>query len=319
MHYLNTDGRFVFANIIDASHTSNPELEVTDIVLTKDQSIIVADAKHSRLIYYRYNVANTYEVTHEIKLASPPLSLGYSIHINTLMVGSSQDITEYQVGSSSVLNRYATDPSDSHIDEIQFNEELVAFRTSNSHLHLYAREQHKINELRRRTDMDANTGFFLASSPNPYLFTLDFNISSMLYAGPPFLEINELAKNASLDVVAESQEVSCMVKVKLVLLQDVEVIVHKQNLAAKSFKVDPQRGLTLNLDDYFGGANLRYSIPNQGYPVDFDVEVRHFKNYPFTPSFPTTDVATILHLSASKFYFIGVNSLKEGAAYIDIC
>ena len=212
------------------------------------------------------------------------------------MVGTRQDITEYQIKTDIILNKYATDPSDSNIEEIQFTEELVVFRTSNSHLHVYDRNQHKINELRRRIEMDSNTGFFISFSPNNYIFTLDFNVSSMLYAGAPFLEIDDLSKNITLDLVAQSQEVQCFVNVKLILTEDIDVIVHKQEIARKSFKVDPQKGLTLKLDNYFGGANLRYSIPDEGYPADFDVEVKHFKNYPFNPTFATTDASTILHI-----------------------
>ena len=85
-----------------------------------------------------------------MKLEAAPLSLGYNIHENTLMVATALDITEYQIAKSQPLNKYSTDPDDSHIDSIQFTEDLLAFRTSNNYLHLYDRSQHKINELRRR-------------------------------------------------------------------------------------------------------------------------------------------------------------------------
>ena len=61
--YLNNEGHFVFANIIDGNQLPNPELDITDFAVVYDGSlIVVADAAYSRLIYYKYTVYNEVRV-----------------------------------------------------------------------------------------------------------------------------------------------------------------------------------------------------------------------------------------------------------------
>ena len=58
VYYLNNQGVFVFANIIDGRSLTNPELDISDFVITKDGTIVVADTAQPRLIFFTYSLEN---------------------------------------------------------------------------------------------------------------------------------------------------------------------------------------------------------------------------------------------------------------------
>ena len=55
-------------------------------------------------------------------------------------------------------------------------------------------------------------------------------------------------------------------------MEDSSEIVHKKEFSAESYMVDPTLGLSLNLKNYFGGANLEYQA-FEDKSKDFDVKV----------------------------------------------
>jgi hypothetical protein len=42
---------------------------------------------------------------------------------------------------------------------------------------------------------------------------------------------------------------------------------------------------------------------------DFSFDIKHLNQYTFTPTFVKTEVSTILHLTPTSFYYIGINSI----------
>lgn len=45
-------------------------------------------------------------------------------------------------------------------------------------------------------------------------------------------------------------------------------------LGEKSFKVDPLDGLSLKLDNYYGGVNLKYELESSTNNDDFDISFK---------------------------------------------
>ena len=62
-------------------------------------------------------------------------------------------------------------------------------------------------------------------------------------------------------VIAKSETVTCVLDLNIKYIKSGDYILNKIQLEGKSFKVDPLSGLSLQLDNYFGGANLEYNIP----------------------------------------------------------
>ena len=54
---------------------------------------------------------------------------------------------------------------------------------------------------------------------------------------------------------------ACMLDLNLKYVESGDDILNKIQLEGKCFKVDPLSGLSLQLDNYFGGVNLEYNIP----------------------------------------------------------
>lgn len=101
-------------------------------------------------------------------------------------------------------------------------------------------------------------------------------------------------------------------------MEDSSNIVNKMPFEKQVFKVDPVAGLKIKLDDYFGGADLEYTLPEQK-NGDFNFEIKHLNQYTFTPSFPKAEATSILQLTSTSFYYIGVNTIQESFIYVDLC
>ena len=91
VYYLNNDGKFIFANIIDRSVLTNPELSINDFVVTKNNKIVVADAAQSRLIFFSYPLFNEVTVEKVVGLKTAPLALAITKD-NHLIVATRESI-----------------------------------------------------------------------------------------------------------------------------------------------------------------------------------------------------------------------------------
>lgn len=149
------------------------------------------------------------------------------------------------------------------------------------------------------------------------IFTFNSTICESVYVSQPSLQIKGVQQSKTINVVAKSTTSTCTSLLELAFTPSTNAIIHKQTLQDKSFKVDPVAGLDLPLSAYFGGANLEYSVSET--QEDFDIKINHFSNYQIVPSFESTEVNTILHLTKDSFYYIGLNTIKESAIYIDLC
>lgn len=73
--------------------------------------------------------------------------------------------------------------------------------------------------------------------------------------------------------------------------------------------MDPTSGLSLNLKEFYGGANLMYNISEKTNP-DFNVGINQIEAFNIKPTFGTAEKTAILAVDSSNFYFIGINSVK---------
>lgn len=95
--------------------------------------------------------------------------------------------------------------------------------------------------------------------------------------------INESKK---LNISGKSTSINCMVEVEVNLLKTLDNITQKDSFTDRSFSVDPQSGLSINLDHYYGGANLKFALIKTTNP-DFNVFLKHVTNYQYKRSFKT--------------------------------
>ena len=82
--------------------------------------------------------------------------------------------------------------------------------------------------------------------------------------------------------------------------------------------VDPTLGLSLNLKNYFGGANLEYQA-FEDKSKDFDVKVNQIEAFTLKSSFAKPEKSAILSINSNSFYYIGINSIEENMIYADLC
>lgn len=311
---------FVFSNIIDATSLDVTAFEVADFVIASDNTIIVADSLSSRLILFAYSPSNVVTVQGIIPYSGRPLALAFDADAQTLSVATKDVINEHNYKNPAIIvNKYEVDPSDGLIASLQTSKSHVAFTTLNKNLYIYERSQHKINYLLTKLEMIGDTQFVL-SKENSFVFSFAQLVAQSAYVAQPFLQISQLKGDQSIKITAKSTTQECSLQLSLKLSADSNNIVKKIPLEGKSFKVDPVKGLQIPLDSYFGGSDLDYKIPEQANAnKDFTFEIKHMSQYKFTPTFAQTEASTVLQLSSSSFYYIGVNTIKDYYVYIDIC
>ena len=134
------------------------------------------------------------------------------------------------------------------------------------------------------------------------------------------MALSKIKTDQQIKVTATSAAKKCTTTFDIQHADSSTGIVNKQTLEGSNFKVDPTTGLYLNLKDYYGGPNLRYMVANVSNDnTDFDVSVKQVDSYTFKPSFGIPEKYSILSLNQESFYFLGINSVKERKAYVDIC
>lgn len=185
-----------------------------------------------------------------------PLAISYNSDADSLIVATKDIINEHSYQSlGNIINRYEVDGTDSLITEISASKSLLSFTTRNQNLYIYERKEHKINYLLTKIENIAETKFIL-SQENSYVFSFSQLLAQSSYVAQPYLEISKVDADKNVKVTAKSETQTCMLNLNLKSIQNAKDIVDKVSLKDKSFKVDSVSGLQLQLDQYFGGANL---------------------------------------------------------------
>lgn len=102
VYYINSNNEIVFSNIIDGSALENPSFEISDFIISNDNTIIAADVSGNRLVLFDYTIFNEISVKKVKNLNEKPLSLAYDSTKNTLLVATRAGITEYKAGDVAV-------------------------------------------------------------------------------------------------------------------------------------------------------------------------------------------------------------------------
>lgn len=144
------------------------------------------------------------------------------------------------------------------ISSVQVSNSLLAFTTQTNKIYLYERNEHKINYLLAREDMDISVNMFVLSNLKPYIFTFNLKEAKEVSVMQPYLSLTGKPESSKLKITATSQTKSCEINFDLNFIDDSNDIVNKKKIEDESFIVDPTEGLDLNLKDYYGGANLKY-------------------------------------------------------------
>jgi len=138
VYYINSKNQLVFNNIIDSSSIDISRLEISDFVISNDNTIIVADSAQSRLIFFEYTASNDVIVKNVKSVQSRPLALAYSSSRNTLLVATKDFITEHKTSDpDTILIKYQVDQSDSLISKLEVSNSFLAFSTQNKNLYIY--------------------------------------------------------------------------------------------------------------------------------------------------------------------------------------
>jgi hypothetical protein len=208
------------------------------------------------LVIFAYDLSNVVTVSGVVNYQGRPLAISYNSDADSLIVATKDIINEHSYQSlGNIINRYEVDGTDSLITEISASKSLLSFTTRNQNLYIYERKEHKINYLLTKIENIAETKFIL-SQENSYVFSFSQLLAQSSYVAQPYLEISKVDADKNVKVTAKSETQTCMLNLNLKSIQNAKDIVDKVSLKDKSFKVDSVSGLQLQLDQYFGGANL---------------------------------------------------------------
>jgi hypothetical protein len=237
-----------------------------------------------------------------------------------LVVATKDVINEHSYKNpASIVNKYEVDPSDSLIASLQTSKSHLSFTTLNKNFYIYERSEHKINYLLTKIE-DIGDTLYLLSQENSYVFSFAQLLAQSAYVAQPYLEISKVDADKTVKITAKSETETCTLQLNLKSVANSDNIIDKIPLADKTFKVDSVRGLELRLDNYFGGSDLKYNLPKmENANKDFDFDINHLSQYTITPTFPPAEASTILQLTPTSFYYIGINTIQEYFTYIDIC
>ena len=121
-------------------------MTISDFIITTDKTIVVADSKNSRLVFYAFILPNQVGVLTVINYPGRPLVLFYDHNTVSLFVGTKDAINEHLYSNpEKIFNTYEVDPTDSLLTNIQVSNKFVAFTTQNNNYYIYERGQTKIN------------------------------------------------------------------------------------------------------------------------------------------------------------------------------
>lgn len=221
----------------------------------------MADSHSSRLFFFSFSVSNQVELLNVINYPGRPLAVAYSADANTLSVATKDIINEHDFSNpATIVHQYEVDTSDSLIVGLQVSKTLLSFTTLNKNIYIYERNQYKINYLLAKVEDIADTLFVLSHEKN-FIFSFAANTAQSSYVAQPFLQISNLAADKVVQVTAKSTSQVCSLTLNLKSIPNNDDIVNKKPLDGQNFKIDQITGLEIQLDDYFGGSNLEYSIP----------------------------------------------------------
>lgn len=193
------------------------------------------------------------------------------------------------------------------------------FITSNGNLNIYQRNEYKINYLLYKRATSIYTSFLLSQKKNIIFSLTNKNIESIVIA-PAYIEINNVSAKKSVKIIAKSVIETCQASLTLTYLEKSSQIINKKDIQKKLFKVNPSQDLNIKLNEYFAGANLVYQLDQNAINnKDFDITLSHVGTYDFVQTFPTAEAQVLVNIDEKSFYFVGVNTIKESHAYIDIC
>ncbi len=86
---------------------ANPDITISDFLITTDKTIIVADSKNSRLIFYSFDLPSQITVLTVINYPGRPLALFYDHTTVTLFVGTKDSINEHLYSNpAKIINSY---------------------------------------------------------------------------------------------------------------------------------------------------------------------------------------------------------------------
>lgn len=192
-----------------------------------------------------------------------PLSLAYNKKGNTIFVATRESVNEHDATDPSILiGKYETDPTDNLITRLEVNDKIIAFTTKNDKMFLYQRNEHKINYLLDRVPFPRGTTFFLSKRVS-FLYTLNQTNIQAISIASPYLALSQVTANQIINVVATSTTKTCKISLDIRFVDSSTTIVNKKSIEDSTYKVDPTTGLTLNLKEYYGGANLKYDISDK--------------------------------------------------------
>ena len=198
------------------------------------------------------------------------------------------------------------------------SDKMLAFTTRNKNLFIYQRNQHKINYLLDRVRIP-EISRLLISQEVSYLYSFKLTHAQSISVSTPYLSLSNIAASKPLKISATSTLKNCITNFNIQFVEDANDIVVKESINDLTFKVDPTEGLSLNLKSYYGGINLKYNLPDKLNNNDFISTIKQVDTYDIKSTFTNPEKSTILAINSNSFYYIGVNSVKENMAYVDIC
>jgi hypothetical protein len=94
----------------------------------------------------------------------------------------------------------------------------------------------------------------------------------------------------------------------------------KGDLEDQGAMIDQGSSLSINLRQVYSGANLHYKV-EVPQSRDFTASISQVQSYTLKASFPEPENAAVLAMAdkQGEFYYIGINSIKENAIYVDTC
>jgi hypothetical protein len=118
---------------------------------------------------------------------------------------------------------------------------------------------------------------YLAAPYANVLYVFDEANASIWEVSTGFLIMSDLTDSTNITVTGKSTNSECSFVVQLLKQTDSSKIVVKQNITSKHFKTEPGRQFSINLEDIYGGPNLRYSTPASTDKVQYTLE--HMNQY----------------------------------------
>lgn len=179
-------------------------MTISDYLITTDKTIVVADSKNSRLVFYSFDLPNQVGVLTTINYPGRPLALFYDHTTISLFVGTKDSINEHLYSNpDKIINIYEVDPTDSLLTSIQVSKKFVAFRTQNNNFYMYERGQTKINYVLTMFQNVKEIPFLL-SEKYSYVYKFTTTKAETTYLSQPYIVVSNVKEDKIVNVVASS-------------------------------------------------------------------------------------------------------------------